>query len=65
MKRILVCTDGSVFSHSSYQYAAWFATRLTAAVDVLYVTDERSQAAAEARNFSGSPAKAGADPRVH
>lgn len=54
MKRILVCTDGSVFSQSSYQYAAWFATRLTAAVEVLYVTDERSQAAAEARNFSGS-----------
>jgi nucleotide-binding universal stress UspA family protein len=54
MQRILLCTDGSVFSQSSYHYAAWLATRLTAAVEVLYVTDERSQAAAEARNFSGS-----------
>ncbi len=54
MKRILLCTDGSVFSQSSYHYAAWLATRLAAAVEVLYVTDERSQAAAEARNFSGS-----------
>ncbi|XHX76473.1 MAG: universal stress protein [Stenomitos frigidus ULC029] len=54
MKRILLCTDGSIFSQSSYQYAAWLATRLTATVNVLYVTDERSQVAAAARNFSGS-----------
>lgn len=54
MKRILVCTDGSAFAQSSYHYAAWFATRLMATVDVLYVTDERGRASAEARNFSGS-----------
>ena len=54
MKRILLCTDGSLFSQSSYQYAAWLATRLTATVDVIYVTDTRRQAAAEAINFSGS-----------
>jgi nucleotide-binding universal stress UspA family protein len=54
MKRVLVCTDGSAFAQSTYHYAAWFATRLTATVDVLYVTNEHSQAAAEARNFSGS-----------
>jgi nucleotide-binding universal stress UspA family protein len=54
MKRILLCTDGSSFAESSYQYGAWFATRLGATVDVLYVTDARSQAAAEARNFTGS-----------
>ena len=54
MKRILLCTDGSVFSQSSYQYGAWLATRLGATVDVLYVTDARRKAAAEARNFSGS-----------
>ena len=54
MKRILLCIDGSIFSQSSYQYAAWLATRLTATVDVLYVTDERSQAIMEASNLSGS-----------
>jgi nucleotide-binding universal stress UspA family protein len=54
MKRILLCTDGSVFSQSSYQYGAWFATRLEAKVDVLYVSDARSQATTEAANLSGS-----------
>ncbi|MGK7923994.1 MAG: universal stress protein [Spirulina sp.] len=54
MKRILLCTDGSMFSHSSYEYAAWVAIRLGATVDVLYVTDARKKAAVEARNFSGS-----------
>jgi nucleotide-binding universal stress UspA family protein len=54
MKRILVCTDGSVFAQSSYQSAAWLATRLTATVDVLYVSDERSQAMLEGKNLSGS-----------
>ena len=54
MKRILVCTDGSVFAQSSYHYAAWLANRLQAAVDVLYVTDARHQAAAAVKNLSGS-----------
>jgi nucleotide-binding universal stress UspA family protein len=54
MKRILLCTDGSVFSHSSYHYGAWFATRFRAKVDVLYVSDARSQAKTEAANLSGS-----------
>ncbi|MDJ0799734.1 MAG: universal stress protein [Calothrix sp. MO_167.B12] len=54
MKRILLCTDGSIFSQSSYQYGAWLATRLDAKVDVLYVSDARSQATAEASHFSGS-----------
>ena len=54
MKRLLLCTDGSVFAHSSYQYAEWLSTRLTATVDVLYVTDERSQGTIETSNFSGS-----------
>lgn len=54
MKRILLCTDGSVFSQSSYQYGAWFATRLGAKVDVLYVSDSRSQVTTEAANLSGS-----------
>jgi len=54
MKRILLCTDGSAFSQSSYQYGAWLATQFGAGVDVLYVTDTRSQVAVEAANLSGS-----------
>jgi nucleotide-binding universal stress UspA family protein len=54
MKRILLCTDGSAFAQSSYPYAAWFAKSMGASVDVLYVTDSRGQATAEASNLSGS-----------
>ncbi|WOD41252.1 universal stress protein [Nodosilinea sp. E11] len=54
MKRILLCTDGSAFAQSSYPYTAWFAEQLGASVDVLYVTDSRGQATAEASNLSGS-----------
>ena len=54
MKRILLCTDGSPFAQSSYPYAAWFAQGMGASVDVLYVTDSRGQATAEASNLSGS-----------
>jgi len=54
MKRILLCTDGSIFAQSSYHYAAWLAPRLDAYVDVLYVTDVRSQKVASTGNLSGS-----------
>lgn len=54
MKKILVCTDGSPFAENSYHYAAWFATRLSAEVDVLCVTDIRSQRAVSTANLSGS-----------
>lgn len=54
MKRILLCTDGSIFSQSSYQYAAWFSTKLEATVDVLYVSDTRDKTVAKAKNLSGS-----------
>lgn len=54
MKRILLCTDGSVFAQSSYQYGAWFAQRLGSAIDVLHVTDVRGKARADAANLSGS-----------
>lgn len=54
MKKILVCTDGSPFAENSYHYAAWFATRLSAEVDVLCVTDIRSQRAVSTGNLSGS-----------
>ncbi|MGI8933829.1 MAG: universal stress protein [Phormidesmis sp.] len=54
MKRILLCTDGSAFAQSSYPYAAWFAQGMGASVDVLYVTDSRGTATAEASTLSGS-----------
>lgn len=54
MKRILLCTDGSIFCQSSYEYVAWFALRLDATVDVLYVTDIRSQKITSTGDFSGS-----------
>ena len=53
MKHILLCTDGSVFAQSSYRYGAWLASRLNACIDVLYVTDIRSQKAVNG-NLSGS-----------
>ncbi len=54
MKRILLCTDGSSFSQSSYQYAAWLAPRLNAAIEVLYVSDIRTQKTAGTGDWSGS-----------
>ncbi len=54
MKRILLCTDGSAFAQSSYPYAAWFAQGMGASIDVLYVSDSRGKATAEASNLSGS-----------
>jgi len=52
MKRILLCTDGSAFAEHSYPYGAWFASRLGATVDVVYVSDDRGQTTAH--NLSGS-----------
>ncbi|GAB4140029.1 MAG: universal stress protein [Cyanobacteria bacterium J069] len=54
MQRILLCTDGSIFAQSSYRYAAWIAPLLEAHIDVLYVTDIRSQRVASTGNLSGS-----------
>jgi len=54
MKHILLCTDGSIFAQSSYRYGAWLAPRLGACIDVLYVTDIRSQKAVTTGNLSGS-----------
>jgi len=54
MQRILLCTDGSIFAQSSYHYAAWLAPRLNAHINVLYVTDIRSQKVASTGDLSGS-----------
>ena len=55
MKKILLCSDGSTFAENTYRYGAWFANRLKAeSVDVLCVTDTRSQQATSKQNLSGS-----------
>lgn len=54
MKRILLCTDGSSFSESSYEYAAWLASRLSASIEVLYVSDIRTQKVTTTGNWSGA-----------
>ena len=54
MKQILLCTDGSLFAQSSYPYAAWLAPRLDAEVNVLFVSDIRSQKVASTGNYSGA-----------
>lgn len=54
MKHILLCTDGSSFAKSSYQYAGWLAPRLGAEVRVLFVSDIRSQKVASTGNYSGA-----------
>ncbi len=54
MKTILLCTDGSSFAENVYRYGAWFAIQLNAQVNVLFVTDIRSQKVAYTGNLSGS-----------
>ena len=54
MKTILLCSDGSAFADSIYQYGAWFAHKFQAQTKVLFVTDIRSQKVVSTGNFSGS-----------
>ncbi len=54
MNNILICTDGSVFAENIYRYGAWFAEKLNTGINVLSVTDIRSQKVASTGNFSGS-----------
>ncbi|HKK18098.1 MAG TPA: universal stress protein [Opitutales bacterium] len=53
MARILACTDGSVYAHSIYHYAAWAARRLEAEVLVLHMLDPLHEDPLNA-DFSGS-----------
>ena len=53
MRTILLCSDGSAFAQSIYQYGAWFARQFQARAQVLYVTDIR-QKAVSTGNLSGS-----------
>lgn len=54
MKNILLCSDGSAFAENVYRYGAWFANRLEAEVNVLSVTDIRSQQVIPTADLSGS-----------
>jgi K+-sensing histidine kinase KdpD len=54
MKNILLCTDGSAFAENVYKYGAWFANQFHAKINVLFVTDIRSQKVVSTSNFSGS-----------
>jgi nucleotide-binding universal stress UspA family protein len=52
--KILLCTDGSLYSQVSYDYAAWLAKRTEVDIEVLYVTDRRKEEAVRMPDFSGS-----------
>ncbi len=54
MKNILLCTDGSTFAENVYKYGAWFSRSFKAHIQVLSVTDIRSQQVASTGNLSGS-----------
>ena len=53
MNNIILCTDGSTFSETTYQYGAWFARQLATSIEVLYISEQR-QSQSNGRNFSGS-----------
>ena len=54
MKNILLCTDGSNYAENIYKYGAWIAQKLDAEINVLSVTDIRTQQAISTGNLSGS-----------
>lgn len=54
MKNILLCTDGSAYAENVYRYGAWFANHFHAQINVLFVTDIRSQKVVSTGNLSGS-----------
>jgi nucleotide-binding universal stress UspA family protein len=54
VENILLCTDGSTFAENIYKYGAWFATQFNSHINVLSVTDIRSQQVASTGNLSGS-----------
>ncbi|MBC2605510.1 universal stress protein [Pelagicoccus albus] len=52
--KILVCIDGSQYSQSCCEYAAWVADRLQASIDIVYVTDLRQFEVPFVADLSGS-----------
>lgn len=54
MKNILICTDGSNYSHEACLYGAWLSGHTQASISVLYVTDLRQFEIPAVADFSGS-----------
>ncbi|MDQ8193887.1 universal stress protein [Coraliomargarita sp. SDUM461004] len=54
MKNILICTDGSNYSHEACLYGAWLSQHTNASISVLYVTDLRQFEIPAVADFSGS-----------
>lgn len=52
--KILACIDGSKYSKSCCEYAAWAAQRLKAVIDIVYVTDLRQFEVPFVADLSGS-----------
>ncbi len=52
--KILACIDGSQYSQSCCEYAAWVAQRMKAAIEVVYVTDLRQFEIPFVADLSGS-----------
>ncbi len=53
--KILLCTDGSLYSQVSYQYVAWLAMYLKKVeIEILYVTDPSEKKAIKTHDLSGS-----------
>ena len=52
MKNILLCTDGSAFSENVYRYGVWFAHQFQSRINVLFVTDIRTQKITSIGNLS-------------
>ena len=52
--KIILCTDGSLYSQVSYEYAAWIAMHMDVEIEVLYVTDSSEEQAVKTKDFSGS-----------
>ena len=54
MKKLLICTDGSNYAQECCRYGAWFAKKMGASVDILYVTDLRQFEVPAMADLSGS-----------
>lgn len=52
--KILLCTDGSLSSQVSYEYAAWLGSFMEVEIEILYVTDQRKVRAMKTQDFSGT-----------
>jgi len=54
MRNVLLCTDGSTFAQTIYQYAAWLGQRLAVGIEILHVTDQGHVQAIQSHDFSGN-----------